>query len=456
MDERVATELRKIVGVGSFLDQPEDLVNYSYDAFTAEARPEAVLLPTATEQVSEVMKVARREGIPVTARGAGTNIVGGSVAIRGGLVLAFTRMNRILEINPADRYAVVQPGVINAHLQAAAARMGLFYPPDPASLNVSTMGGNVAENAGGPRGVKYGVTRDYLLGLTVVLADGRVIRTGGRTVKNVTGYDLTGLFCGSEGTLGIITEITVKLVPKPQTQRSIQAVFHDLDGAGETVAKIMGAGIVPVALELMDSVVLNLIEDSHGIGLPRDAEGLLLIQVDGEAATVSGQVERIARFCREHGAAEVRVSHTDEEDQLLWVARRSAFGVMARARPNCIVEDVTVPVSQLPTMVRDTVAIARRHNVLVGVLAHAGDGNMHPLLLGDRRDPDEWNRIEAASREMFQRAAALGGTLSGEHGIGLAKEEFLPLVMGEETREVMRQIKQALDPTGILNPGKFV
>jgi glycolate oxidase len=456
IDERIANELRGIVGNESYFDGPEDLINYSYDGFLPEAKPDAVLFAVSTEQVSAVVKVAYREGIPVTARGAGTNIVGGTVPVKGGLVLVFTRMNRILEINPADRYAVVQPGVVNAHLQAAVAKQGLFYPPDPASLNVSTIGGNVAENAGGPRGVKYGVTRDYLLGLTVVLADGRVVHTGGRTAKNVTGYDLTGLFCGSEGTLGIVTEITVKLVSKPPVQRSIQAIFSDLDGAGRAVAKIKEAGIVPVAIELMDPVVINLIEDSHHIGLPREAAGLLLIQVDGQEETVAREVERIAQFCGEQGAAEVRVSLTQEEDELLWLARRSAFGVMARSRPNCVVEDVTVAVSHLPTMVRDIVAMARKHRVTVGVLAHAGDGNMHPLILCDRRDEDEWHRVEEFSKELFERAVELGGTLSGEHGIGLAKDRFLPLVMNEATRQLMGEIKSTLDPKGILNPGKFV
>lgn len=456
LKEEISRQLKEIVGEEGYLDSPEDLVSYSYDAYLPEAVPDAVLFPRSTQQVASVMRVAHRESIPVTPRGAGTNIVGGTVPVKGGIVICFTRMNRILEINPEDRYAVVEPGVINGELQAAVGRHGLFYPPDPASLNVSTIGGNVAENAGGPRGVKYGVTRDYLLGLTVVLADGRVIRTGGKTTKNVTGYDLTGLFCGSEGTLGIITEITVRLISKPEAQRSIQALFPELDGAGQAVSRIMAAGILPVALELMDSTVIRLIEESHHIGLPLEAEGLLLIQVDGSRETVQGEAEKVANFCRQNGATEVRVSKDSRDEELLWFARRSAFGVMARARPNCIVEDVTVPVSKLPTMVRYIVALAKERGVTVGVLAHAGDGNMHPLILFDRRDPQEWSRVEAFTRDLFQKAAELGGTLSGEHGIGLAKDEFLPMVMNQETRELIRQIKTSLDPKGILNPGKFV
>lgn len=454
--EDIAKELKELVGEDGYLESQEDLVNYSYDAYLPEALPHAVLLPRSTEQVASIMRVAYRESIPVTPRGAGTNIVGGTVPVEGGIVICFTRMNRILEINPEDRYAVVEPGVINGELQATVGRYGLFYPPDPASLNVSTIGGNVAENAGGPRGVKYGVTRDYLLGLTVVLADGRVIRTGGRTTKNVTGYDLTGLFCGSEGTLGIITEITVRLISKPEAQTSIQAIFPELDGAGQAVSRIMAAGILPVALELMDSTVIRLIEESHRIGLPLEAEGLLLIQVDGSRENVQREADKVAGFCRDNGASEVRVSKDSKDEELLWFARRSAFGVMARARPNCIVEDVTVPVSRLPSMVRYIVALAKERGVTVGVLAHAGDGNMHPLILFDRRDPVEWSRVEAFTRDLFQKAVELGGTLSGEHGIGMAKEAFLPMVMGEDTRELIRQIKASLDPKGILNPGKFV
>jgi glycolate oxidase len=456
LDKKIAKEFREIVGDESYFDGPEDLINYSYDAFVPEARPEAAILPSTTEQVSAIMKVAYREGIPVTPRGAGTNLSGGSVPLRGGLVMAFTRMNRILELNQEDRYAVVQPGVVNAELKAEAAKFGLLYPPDPASMNVSTVGGNVAENAGGPGGIKYGVTRDYILGLTVVLSDGRVIKAGGRTVKNVTGFDLIGLFCGSEGTLGIVTEITARLLPKSEAQRSIQAVFRDLDGTGQAVAKIMGAGILPVALEIMDSVVINLIEDSAHIGLPRDAEGLLLIMVEGAADTLKQQVERIAQLCRDQGATDVQVAHTPEQNDALWVARRSAFGVMARARPNCIVEDVTVPVSRLPAMVREIVGIGKKYRVTVGVMGHVGDGNLHPLFLTDRRDQDEWHRVEEATREIFEKAAELGGTLSGEHGIGIAKKPYMDLVVDEDTRGLMAEIKRVLDPKGLLNPGKFV
>jgi len=457
LDERIAKELKEIVGARNYLDTPEDLMNYSYDAFVKEAQPEAVLLPTTTEQVSNIMKVAYREQIVVTARGAGTNISGGSIPVRGGIILAFTRMNRIIEIRKEDLLAVVQPGVVNAEFQAEVEKMGLFYPPDPASMSVSTLGGNVAENAGGPRGVKYGVTRDYILGLTVVLPDGQIIKVGGLTKKNVTGIDFVGFFTGSEGTLGIITEITCRLLPKPETNQTVEAIFNDLDLAGKTVAKIIAEGMLPVSLELMDSVVINLVEDSAHIGLPREAAGILLIMMDGPRESVKQQVEKIAQLCRDQGAIDVHIAKNQEEEDAIWFARRTAFGTMSRARPNCVTEDVTVPVSKVPEMIRAIVAIGRKYNLVVGVLAHAGDGNMHPLILTDQRNEDEWKRTQDAIREIFEKGIKeLGGTLSGEHGIGLAKEEFLDMAMTKETRQFMKRIKDAVDPKGILNPGKFV
>ena len=456
LDEKIAKELRGIVGEKNYLDTPEDLMNYSYDAFVVEAKPEAVLLPLTTEQVSDIMKVAYREEIPVTARGAGTNISGGSIPMRGGIILAFARMKRIIEIRKEDLLAVVQPGVVNAEFQTEVEKQGLFYPPDPASMSVSTIGGNVAENAGGPRGVKYGVTRDYILGLTVVLPDGQIIKVGGLTKKNVTGIDFVGLFTGSEGTLGIITEITCRLLPKPEANQTLQAIFNDLDFAGKAVAKIMEGGMLPVSLELMDSVVINIIEDSAHIGLPREAAGILLIMMDGPRESVGRQVENIAQLCQAQGATEVRIAKNQEEENAVWFARRTAFGTMSRARPNCVTEDVTVPVSKVPEMIREIVAIGRKYELVIGVLAHAGDGNMHPLILTDRRNEDEWKRTEDAIRDIFVKGIELGGVLSGEHGIGMAKDQFLDLVMSKETRQFMKKIKDAVDPKGILNPGKFV
>lgn len=447
--------LIKVVGEKNYLDTPEDLICYSYDATMGEILPEAVVLPDSTNQVSEILKIACQESIPVTARGAGTNLSGGSVPKEHGIVIAFTRMNKILEISKENRLAVVQPGVVNGHLQIELGRQGLFYPPDPGSLNVATMGGNVAENASGLKGAKYGVTRDYLLGLTIVLSDGRVIKTGGRTVKNVTGIDLTSLFCGSEGTLGIITEITVKLIPQPDQQQSIQASFTDLEAAGRTVTCIINAGILPVAMELMDNTTINLIEDYTQYGLPRDAAGLLLIMIDGMKESLSRQVAQIISICTDQGAAQIKVATSPEENDSLWEARRNQFAVMTRVRPTCIVEDMTVPISKLPAMILEIRHIAQKYKLLIACTAHAGDGNLHPHFLTDRSDSEEWNRVKAAEMEIVEKAAQLGGTLSGEHGIGMVKTKYLDMFLDRDSQLIMREIKRILDPKGILNPGKL-
>lgn len=456
IEEEIAKKLRGIVEKGGYFDSPEDLINYSYDSSADESLPDAVLLPETTEQISEIMKVASEFAIPVTPRGSGTNLSGGTVPLKGGIVVSLTRMNRIIEISAANRYAIVEAGLTNLELQNEVQKEGLFYPPDPASWAVSTMGGNVGENAGGPRGVKYGVTRDWVLGLKAVLADGRIINAGGITAKNVTGVDLTSLFCGSEGLLGIVTEVTVKLLPVPPFQQSIQAFFKEIDHASETVARIIGSGIVPVALELMDSVVINMVEDSKHIGLPRDVAGMLLIMVDGIESECRKQTELIAEICKAEGATKVEIAKTAEEEDTLWIGRRSAFGVMSQKRPNCILEDVTVPVSKLPEVVKGIIEIGKKHRLTVGVMAHAGDGNTHPMIVTDKRDKEEWIRVEEAVTEIFQLAVDLGGTLSGEHGIGISKKPFMPLIYKEPEFQLLRELKQVLDPKGILNPGKIM
>lgn len=451
-----AEELRSIVGKEWFLDTPEDLATYSYDGFLPEFLPDGVIVPGSTQEISGIMKVVNREKIPVIPRGAGTNICGGSVAKEGGIILAFHRMNQILEIDAENMCAVVQPGVVNAVLQKKAAGYHLLYPPDPASMFVSTMGGNVALNAGGPRGVKYGVTRDYLLGLEVVLPSGEIIRTGGKALKSVTGYDLTRLLCGSEGTLGIITEITVKLVPLPPAKTTLQAVFSDLNDAARTVSAIIGSGIVPTTLELIDRVVLDVIRNYGDARFPKDAEALLLIEVDGEATSVEKQGEIIEQFCKKRGAIEVERANTPEEAEKLWQARRTAFGAVASVRPNCIVEDATVPVKKLPEMIRKIVSLAEKYRLRIGVLAHAGDGNLHPLIMTDLRDRDEGERIDKAMDELFEATIAMGGTLSGEHGIGIAKKRWLSMEFNQAAIEIMRGIKKVFDPNNILNPGSFL
>jgi len=452
----IAEELRSIVGDEWFLDTPEDLATYSYDGFLPEYLPDGVIIPGNTDEISKIMKVANREKINIVPRGAGTNICGSSVAREGGIIMAFHRMNKILEIDPEDMCAVVQPGVVNADLQREVASYGLMYPPDPASMFVSTIGGNVALNAGGPRGVKYGVTRDYLLGLEVVLPSGDVINTGGKTLKNVSGFDLTRLMCGSEGTLGIITQIIVRLVPLPPAKATLQAIFSSLDDAARTVSAIIGSGIVPTTLELMDRVVLDVIRDYGGAEFSDKADALLLIEVDGEEVLVEEQGKRIESFCKERGAIEVQRAKTPQDADRLWQARRTAFGAVASLRPNCIVEDATVPVRKLPEMLKKIVELADKYQLKIGVLAHAGDGNLHPLIMTDLRDKDEMARVDKALDEMYEEAIAMGGTLSGEHGIGIAKDRFMPLQFNRSAIEIMRGIKRVFDPNNILNPGSFL
>lgn len=456
LSQAIKDELKAIVGEGRYFDNREDLLLYSYDAFMVPGLPDVALLPVTTGEVSRIMKVAAREKIPVTARGAGTNLTGGSIPTRGGIVLAFTKMNKILRIDKENRIAVLQPGVVNMDFQKELAKVGLYYPPDPGSMAVTTIGGNVAENAGGPRAVKYGVTKDYLLGLEVVLASGEVLRTGGKTLKNVTGYNLTQLFCGSEGTLGLITEITFKLIPLPETKRTLQAAYRNVGDTGRTISKIFELGILPVALEVLDQTFINIIEDYMHMGLPRDAEALLLIEVDGAEAAVVPQAERLTALCRQMGAHEVKVARTAEEIEEIWKARRSAYGAEARLRPTAIAEDCTVPVGNLIPMFQEVAKIARKYGLLIPVVAHAGDGNLHPQILTDSSDKEEMERVMKAIDEISIKAVELEGTITGEHGIGIAKREIMPLEIGETAMEITRNIKKIFDPLNILNPDKVV
>jgi glycolate oxidase len=456
MEPAVKNELIRIVGEGRATVRPEDLVAYSYDAYTAEHLPNIVLFPLTTEEVAEIMKVAYRESIPVTPRGSATNLAGEAVPIRGGIVLALSRMDRVLSIDTEACRATVQPGVINYDFQVAVSKRGLLYPPDPSSWMVCSVGGNVCTNAGGPKTVKYGVTRDYLLGLVVVLANGDILKTWEDGSAPSHGYNTTHLFCGSEGTLGIITEITVRLIPRPKATRTLRADFPNLEDSGKAVADIIGAGIVPSALELMDDVVISAVEADSHLGLPADLEGMLLVEVDGEADSLDPQVKRIEEVLWANNAARVIVAKSETEAQSLWTARRAAFSVMARLRPTVVMEDATVPVSNLPKMIRKVREAAKRHNVKIGVVAHAGDGNLHPLVVFDKRDKDERERVRQATDEIYQDALNLNGTLSGEHGIGISKAHLLPLQLDSVALDVTRRIKHSLDPKGILNPGKFV
>jgi glycolate oxidase len=402
------------------------------------------------------MKIAHREAIPVTPRGAGTNLAGESVPIQGGIVLCLTRMDKILSIDVESLTATVQPGVINLDLQREVEKLGMMYPPDPASWAVATMGGTVATNAGGPRTLKYGVTKDYLLGLSVVLANGDVLKTGGRTLKNVTGYNLTNLICGSEGTLGIISEIIVRLIPRPQASRTIRADFMKLENCSDAVSAIMAGGSVPASLELMDQFVVKAVERSFNLSLPTDVEGILLIQLDGTDETLGREIDQIEKSLVANSARNIIVAKDSAESEKLWLARRAAGPAVMRMRPNIITEDVTVPVSNLTAMIRKVNEIGERHRIQIGILAHAGDGNLHPLIVFDKMDADEYKRVQSVCKDLIPEALALGGTLSGEHGIGIAKAPFLKFEMDEVALGVMQGIKNYFDPKGILNPGKFV
>jgi len=450
------SHLESIIGLTGLLTAPEDLMVYSYDATLTEHQPDVVLLPRTTQQISDILRLAGESGTPVVPRGAGTGLSGGSVPVAGGIALSLTRMTDILEIDIQNLTARVQPGVVNADFQAALAPLGLFYPPDPASMKACTLGGNVAMGAGGPRCLKYGGTKDYVLGLEVVLADGEVVHTGGRTVKNTTGYDLTHLFVGSEGTLGVITEITLRLLPQPEAKRTMLAIFDELDDASRTVSAIVAEGILPTTLEMMDNLLIQCAEDFTGAGLPRDAAAILLIEVDGFEEALDRQVATVQQVCGAQGVREVRIATTVKEVDDLWLARRTIIGAVARRRPSMVLQDVTVPPSYLPEMVARVVDIGREYKLPIGVLAHAGDGNLHPLILFDQRDGEEMAREREAEAAIFAASLELKGTLTGEHGIGLTKRKYLPQALSPREMELTRGLKALLDPHGILNPGKIV
>lgn len=451
----IIKELQHIVGKERCLTAPEDLLVHSHDVFT-EKKPDVVVLPVTTEEVSKILKIANREKIPVTPRGSATGLSGMCVPERGGIVMAMSKMNKILEISPEDRLAIVEPGVITNDLQVAVEEKGLFYPPDPASQTICQIGGNVATNAGGPRCVKYGVTRDYLLGLEAVLPAGEVIKTGGRPIKNVTGYDVTRLLCGSEGTLAVITKIIVKLIAKPEARRTLLVAFHSIEDASTTVSRIMAAGIVPRALELMDQHYIANCENLYHLGLPTHAAAMLIIEVDGFLETVDRQARIVKEFCEKQGAFDIKLAQSEEEADRMWMARKLGSVALYRLSKTMVTEDATVPISKIPEMVRRLKEIEKKYNITIYLLAHAGDGNMHPLLTYDPGNKEEAERVDNLIREIFEASIALGGTLTGEHGIGLAKKPFISLEISPAEYQVWKNIKSSFDPNGILNPGKFV
>lgn len=455
MEQWIIKALAEIVGWENVLTSPEELICYGYDATPGFARvPEVIVRPADKNEVSRILALANREKIPIYTRGSGTNLSAGVVPMDGGIVLSTVRMNSILEIDPENFIAVVEPGVIVAELNAAVEKYGLIYPPDPGTVTTASMGGTVAENSGGLRGLKYGVTKHYVLGLEVVLADGQIVEFGGRTSR-APGYDMAMLFTGSEGTLGVITKIIVRLVPAPTHRKSMIAVFHDLNGAGKSIADIIGNKIIPATLEIMDNYTIRTVESFVKLGLPVEAEAIILAEVDGDEATVEQDAVKMEKILRENGG-QVRVATSAQERDQIWAARRAALPSLAKLRPSTFCEDATVPRSKVPDMVRRITEIAQKYDVQIGTFGHAGDGNLHPTLVSDLRNNSEMERVYKAMDEIFLTALELGGTLSGEHGIGLGKLKYMPDQFGEVGMDVMRAIKKALDPNGILNPGKLV
>ena len=454
----LAREFETAAGRENVLTDPADLLTYSYDAaVVTPVIPALAVRPQTSEALGRVVKLCNDNGLPLTVRGAGTNLSGGTVPpTRKGVVVITNGLNRILELNEEDMYAVVQPGVVTAKFAAAAEARGLFYPPDPGSQAVSTLGGNVAENAGGLRGLKYGVTADYVMGLKFFDTNGDTVKTGSKTVKCATGYNLTGLMVGSEGTLGVFDEIILKLIPLPAHRKAMMAVFDEVGKASETVAAIIAGKIIPVTLEFMDNFTIRAVEDYSKAGLPTDAAALLLIEVDGHPAQVEEEAEKVEALCRKMGASSVRVARDDAERDKVWAARRMALSALAKLKPTLVLEDATVPRSKIPAMVKAMQDIGNRYGLSIGTFGHAGDGNLHPTILTDKRNKAEWARVENAIEAIFDKALALGGTLSGEHGTGIAKSCFLEKETSAATIVYSRRIKQALDPRHILNPGKIM
>lgn len=459
MERKVTPEakerLRACVGEGRFLDDEQSLVSYSYDATPMyQAIPEAVLFPVSTEEVSAIMKVAHEYRIPVYTRGAASNLAAGTVPLHGGIVLAMNRMNRIIELDEENLTLTVQAGVVTKKIHEYVQARGLFYPPDPGSMTVSTIGGNIAQCAGGLRGLKYGTTKDYVLGLTAVLANGEVIRTGGKLAKDVAGYDLTRLLVGSEGTLAIITEAILKLLPAPVYQRVLLAIFDDMRAAARTVSRIIAARMIPGTLEFMDQGTIRVVEEFARIGLPTEAKALLVIGQDGHKQVVDEDLAKIREICMQE-AIDIQVAETEEDIDKIMRARRVALSALARLKPTTILEDATVPRSQLAPMVEKIMEISEKYNVHICTFGHAGDGNLHPTCMTDARNPEEIERVEKAFEEIFAYALELGGTITGEHGVGMAKAPFLEWKVGKAGIDVMKGIKAAFDPLGLLNPGKL-
>ena len=455
-DASFIQSLREVLSPERVLTSDEDLVPYSFDGTAAlKQRPGVVVFPLTTLEVSACVKLARDRSIPVVTRGSGTGLSGGSVPLSGCLVICLVKMDKLIEVDEKNLTLRAQSGVITKEIDDACAKVGLFYPPDPGSMKISTIGGNVAENSGGLRGLKYGVTRDYVMGIEVVLPDGTQTFLGNKCVKDVAGYSTKDLFIGSEGTLGIITEVILKVLPRPKARKTMLALYDSMDAAAKTISAIIAAKIIPCTLEFLDRVTVRCVEDYAKIGLPTDVEALVLMETDGHPVVVEEEAAQMMELARANGAHDVRAAADEAEGAKLAAARRNAFSALARVRPTTILEDVTVPRSELATMVAFIDSVAKRHNLQIGTFGHLGDGNLHPTFLTNERDHEEMHRIEVALEEIVEETIRLGGTVTGEHGVGLAKKGFLKRQLGEGSYELMRSIKQTLDPQGLLNPGKI-
>lgn len=448
---------KKALPQSIIITEKETLLTYGYDGTAGFLEiPSAVIFPKTVEEVSALVRVAYELGVPLIPRGAGTGLSGGSVPISNAVVVCLTMMDKIIEIDTKNLTILAESGVVTQKLANETSKVGLFYPPDPGSMAVSTIGGNVAENSGGLRGLKYGVTRNYVMGLEIVLPDGEVNWLGNKCVKDVAGLSLKDVFIGSEGTLGIITKVLLKLLPVQPYKKTMLVTFPDMDRAAQSVSDIIASKIIPCTLEFMDFTTIKCVEDYAKIGLPLDCQGAVLIESDGHNAVVDEEFEEMVAICKRNACKHVSVAANDVEANRLASARRTAFSALARIRPTTILEDATVPRSELAEFIRFIQATARKHNLLIGVFGHMGDGNLHPTVLTDERDNEEMNRVHTAFEEIFDKALQLGGTITGEHGVGLAKKPFLAKAVGLENIRLMQSLKKVVDPKNIMNPGKVI
>ncbi len=455
MTPAVLSAVERIFGRGGYLHKPEDLRLYEYDGSVDKARPDLVVFPRSTEDVVAAVRLANEYGIPIVGRGAGTGLSGGAIPREGGIVIAFSRMNRILEIDLDNERAVVQPGVVNLDITLAVQGSGYFYAPDPSSQRACTIGGNVAENAGGPHTLAYGVTTNHVCGLEAVLPDGSVFTTGGKEL-DLPGYDITGLLTGSEGTMALVTKIIVRLMRQPELVKTILAIYDRSEDAGQTVAEITARGIIPVAVEMLDGVMLRMVEEATRAGYPLDAAAVLLIELEGLKEAVDEQVEQVREACLACRAREFRVARSPEERDLLWKGRKNAFGAVGRVSPTYYVQDGVVPRSQIAPMLRYIAEVSERYGLIISNIFHAGDGNLHPIILFNPRKPGDLDKARAAGFDILRRCIAAGGSITGEHGVGMEKMDLMPDLFSPESLDMMRRLKQMFDPDSRLNPGKVL